>query len=857
MDQFDIVKRIGSGSFGVALLVKKKNEGPSSSQYVIKQINLTGMSAKEIKEAEHEVSVLQTLSGGNSFIIGYHEAFTETKKLHIVLDYADGGDLSDYIAKTKRNKNIISEKLVLKWFIQLCSALKYIHGRKILHRDLKTQNIFLASIPNEKHYSIKLGDFGIAKVLQSTSECANTIIGTPYYLSPELCEDRPYNEKSDVWALGCVLYEMCTLNHAFDGKSMCALVLKILKGKYPPIKIGGARGYSKGCAVLIENMLQYDADKRPSVHRMLESKFLQSYIHQYEKKERINVHTCIRTASDRNMNGMRTRERQLQKESREKAIKALSPNIHKIRKHQRQLSFEFEQNRKARRGRIDNRNQGWISNNNNNNIRRGSAQNNAASNNPYYDGAKIVNHRLGYGQNNRRRRNVGQRRQEHGQHASTKARNDLIEYERSRQARALASKIRANHKKPINSHQSQRQNRLETESIIARQVYENEMRLKDEKKKLKSQYKSKRKTSQEMAKLHEKQLKHQIKNVKPKINIKELREKARLSREEGNEDDNWKFDGCVVPLNYKNLTPRNEEEFVSEFHERHDDANIPVNNNNNNHNEDEEEEDGSLEQSIRLKLDDEFYRNVMNSREENGEENEMETTFLRSSTNGGMPWEDNTSLTHFGDDERYLSDLAEAHDFTLTMQQSDEFSKKLKVCDDIEALKVSTAEEENDSSISDVDSFAAEEVSSLFSSGEFSDLKSPSPREKRRYKSSKVEKLRVECENKLGDTLFIKAYRFIAKSMETFGMDDDFKMEEDFYILVSNTDLDEDEKSVMLAKIQLLLLLEEKLNEQINHQSTNLVEKGSRRQTYNNMAKKKTENNNNRAGGVVTYTLNL
>ena len=104
-------------------------------------------------------------------------------------------------------------------------------------------------------------------------------------------------------------------------------------------------------------MLQYDADKRPSVHRMLESKFLQSYIHQYEKKERINVHTCIRTASDRNMNGMRTRERQLQKESREKAIKALSPNIHKIRKHQRQLSFEFEQNRKARRGRIDNRNE--------------------------------------------------------------------------------------------------------------------------------------------------------------------------------------------------------------------------------------------------------------------------------------------------------------------------------------------------------------------------------------------------------------------------------------------------------------------------------------------------------------------
>ena len=156
----------------------------------------------------------------------------EGKRLNIVLDYADGGDLSDYIAKTKRNRRKISEHVVLKWFVQLCSALKYIHGRKILHRDLKTQNIFLATVSNEKDFSVKLGDFGIAKILQSTSECANTIIGTPYYLSPELCEDRPYNEKSDVWALGCVLYEMCTLNHAFDGKALCSC-LKDIERKIP------------------------------------------------------------------------------------------------------------------------------------------------------------------------------------------------------------------------------------------------------------------------------------------------------------------------------------------------------------------------------------------------------------------------------------------------------------------------------------------------------------------------------------------------------------------------------------------------------------------------------------------------
>ena len=97
-------------------------------------------------------------------------------------------------------------------------------------------------------------------------------------------------------------------------------------------------------------MLQYDASKRPSVAKMLESDFLQSYINDYEKTERLNVHTFIRSASDRNMNGMRTRERQLQKESREKAIKALSPDINAIRKHQRQLSAEFQESRKIRNG---------------------------------------------------------------------------------------------------------------------------------------------------------------------------------------------------------------------------------------------------------------------------------------------------------------------------------------------------------------------------------------------------------------------------------------------------------------------------------------------------------------------------
>lgn len=807
MDQFKIIRRIGSGSFGVALLVQK-NGLENNKQFVIKQINLSGMTQKEIQEARHEVAVLQTLSGGNSFIIGYYEAFVEGKRLNIVLDYADGGDLSDYIANTKRNRRTISERVVLKWFVQLCSALKYIHGRKILHRDLKTQNIFLATVSNEKDFSVKLGDFGIAKILQSTSECANTIIGTPYYLSPELCEDRPYNEKSDVWALGCVLYEMCTLNHAFDGKSMCALVLKILKGKYPPIQIGGRSGYSAEFALLIDQMLQYDASKRPSVAKMLESDFLQSYIHDYEKTERLNVHTFIRSASDRNMNGMRTRERQLQKESREKAIKALSPDINAIRKHQRQLSAEFQESRKIRNGeKYTNykknvgdyhfRKQGWV----------GGQQ-----------GKSAVRHtRFLYGQNSRRRRSRAPAYQSHAQKNANRAGRIRA---REIQAKALASKIINNHKKPIGSHVNRGQGRLEIESRIAREVYEKEMRLRDEKKKLKSHYKTKRKTSQEMARLHEKQLKKQIKNAKPTINIKELREKARKARDEGT-DDNWKFDGCVVPLNYKNLTPRNQSDRPTE-NEISDSMKKT---------EKDTFDNSFLEESIRLNLDDAYER--QSREDDDGFDPAADTQVL--SNEGGMPWEDNTSLNHFGDDERYLSDIAEAHDFTLTWQQSDEFSKKLKACDDIEALKVTNDIERSQS--------PAGEVASLFSSSEFAELKSPSPTEQNKYRSAKVEKLRVECENILGDTIFIKAYRFVSASLSAFNMDDDLKMEEDFHLLVSTLDLTDEEKSIALAKIQLLLLLEEKLNEQINHEK-------------HSFEKREPTIHQNKGGGY-SYTLNL
>uniref|UniRef100_A0AAQ6AMB0 non-specific serine/threonine protein kinase n=1 Tax=Amphiprion ocellaris TaxID=80972 RepID=A0AAQ6AMB0_AMPOC len=265
MDKYEKVKKIGEGSFGKAILVKSKGDG---HQYVIKEIGISGMSSKERQESRKEVAVLANMSHPN--IVQYQESFEEGGCLYIVMDYCEGGDL---FKKINSQKGILfSEEQILDWFVQICLALKHVHDRKILHRDIKSQNIFLT-----KDGTVQLGDFGIARVLNSTVELARTCIGTPYYLSPEICENKPYNNKSDIWALGCVLYEMCTLKHAFEAGNMKNLVLKIIRGSYPPVSVH----YSQELRSLLAQLFKRNPRERPSVSSILDKPFLSCRIEKF------------------------------------------------------------------------------------------------------------------------------------------------------------------------------------------------------------------------------------------------------------------------------------------------------------------------------------------------------------------------------------------------------------------------------------------------------------------------------------------------------------------------------------------------------------------------------------------------
>ncbi|XP_028906517.1 serine/threonine-protein kinase Nek4 isoform X4 [Ornithorhynchus anatinus] len=257
------LRAVGKGSYGEVTLVRHRQE---KKQFVIKKLNLRSASSRERKAAEQEAQLLSQLKHPN--IVTYRESWEgEDGLLYIVMGFCEGGDL--YHKLKKQKGKLLPENQVVEWFVQIAMALQYLHENHILHRDLKTQNVFLT-----RTNIIKVGDLGIARVLENQYDMASTLIGTPYYMSPELFSNRPYSYKSDVWALGCCVYEMTTLKHAFNAKDMNSLVYRIIEGKLPPIP----KDYSPQLAELIRTMLNKKPEERPSVRSILRQPYIKSQI---------------------------------------------------------------------------------------------------------------------------------------------------------------------------------------------------------------------------------------------------------------------------------------------------------------------------------------------------------------------------------------------------------------------------------------------------------------------------------------------------------------------------------------------------------------------------------------------------
>ncbi|TEB21539.1 kinase-like protein [Coprinellus micaceus] len=281
LEQYEPLDVIGNGSFGIIRKVRRKADG---MVFARKELNFERMSERDRKQIVAEVNILKDLH--HEHIVGYHDRFVDRDAgiLYILMEYCGGGDLSSVIKQAAKSGRGIPEESIWAYFMQILKALVHCHhpnggyGHRrtgsnggqgddatrrpqILHRDLKPDNVFL-----DEAHNVKLGDFGLSKALAQAS-FANTYVGTPYYMSPELMQEKAYDSKSDIWSLGCLIYELCALKPPFhEAKTHSELSILIRNGRIPPLP----RGYSQGLFGVIKAMLNLNPAMRPSAAQLLQ-----------------------------------------------------------------------------------------------------------------------------------------------------------------------------------------------------------------------------------------------------------------------------------------------------------------------------------------------------------------------------------------------------------------------------------------------------------------------------------------------------------------------------------------------------------------------------------------------------------
>ncbi|KAB8255183.1 kinase-like domain-containing protein [Aspergillus pseudonomiae] len=282
-DKYEVLEKIGCGSFGIIRKVRRKTDG-----FILcrKEINYIKMSQKEREQLTAEFNILSSLRHPNIVAYYHREHLKASQDLYLYMEYCGGGDLSMVIKNLKKTNKYAEEEFVWRILSQLVTALYRCHygadpadvgsnilgpapkpsglkGKQaqmtILHRDLKPENIFLGH-----DNTVKLGDFGLSKLMNS-HDFASTYVGTPFYMSPEICAAEKYTLRSDIWAVGCIMYELCQREPPFNARTHIQLVQRIREGKFAPLP----EFYSPELKNVIASCLRVNPDHRPDTTALI------------------------------------------------------------------------------------------------------------------------------------------------------------------------------------------------------------------------------------------------------------------------------------------------------------------------------------------------------------------------------------------------------------------------------------------------------------------------------------------------------------------------------------------------------------------------------------------------------------
>ncbi|EDV47505.1 serine/threonine-protein kinase Nek2 [Drosophila erecta] len=257
LQDYEVLAVMGNGSFGTCYKVRDKSTG---ELFAWKGMNYDELDEAKCDALVSEISVLRQLQHPNIVQYYHHLVNREAKSVYIVMECCAGGDLAQIVQRARSQRKRFEEPYIWRVLFQLCRALQVCHNKipngTILHRDIKPANIFLDAAGNAK-----LGDFGLARMLRRDQSFAASFVGTPHYMSPELVKGRKYDRKSDVWAVGCLVYEMCALRPPFRGRAFDQLSEKIAQGEFSRIPAV----YSADLQEIIAFMLAVDHEQRPGI----------------------------------------------------------------------------------------------------------------------------------------------------------------------------------------------------------------------------------------------------------------------------------------------------------------------------------------------------------------------------------------------------------------------------------------------------------------------------------------------------------------------------------------------------------------------------------------------------------------